>query len=194
MPKLIVGLGNPGPRYAKTRHNVGWMAVDAFARKQGCNLDRIGHHGQYGELRWTSGEKVILLKPMTYMNLSGRSVLSAARFFKIDPYDMLVVYDDMDTPVGMLRLREQGSSGGQKGVQSIIQELATQSFPRIRIGIGRPEPGWDSADWVLSGFGADDAPLVTLALERAVSAMEVFLSENFGKAMNLFNGTGPGGG
>lgn len=194
MPKLIVGLGNPGPRYAQTRHNVGWMTLDAFARKHGCSIDRTGHHGQYGELRWASGEKVVLLKPMTYMNLSGRSVVSALRFFKIAPTDLLVVYDDMDTPVGKLRLREQGSSGGQKGVQSTIQELATQSFPRIRIGIGRPASGWDSADWVLSGFSPDDAPLVALALERAVAAMEVFLTEDFVKAMNLFNTQGPGGG
>lgn len=186
MPKLIVGLGNPGARYANTRHNVGWMALDAFARKHGVGIDRNGYQGTYGEMRW-EGEKVVLLKPMTFMNLSGRSLVPAAHFYKVDLADILVVYDDLDLPPGKLRLREKGSAGGHNGMKSVIQELGSQEFPRLRIGIGRPAPGWAVIDWVLAPFGADDAATIAQVLPRSTEAIEAFLSEGPLEAMTRFN-------
>jgi len=189
MPKLIVGLGNPGARYAATRHNVGWMVLDAFARKHGVTLDRNGHHGIYGESRWgMPPEKVVLLKPMTFMNLSGRSVVSAAHFYKVAPADMLVIYDDLDLPPGKIRLREKGSAGGHNGMKSIIADMGLQDFPRLRIGIGRPLPGWEVPDWVLAPFTPDDAASIAQIVPKAVESVEVFLSEGMLKAMSLFNG------
>lgn len=187
MPKLIVGLGNPGAQYAKTRHNTGWMALEAFAQKHSAVFDRHGFEGIYGELRW-EGEKVILLKPLTYMNASGRAVAPLARFYKIPPEDMLVVYDDLDLPPGSLRMREKGSAGGHNGMKSIIQELGTQEFPRLRIGIGRPAPGWSVVDWVLAPFGEADLALINQVLPRAVEAMESFLTDGPVKAMSKYNG------
>jgi len=188
MPKLIVGLGNPGAKYANTRHNVGWMALDAFARKHGATMEKAGFQGVYGELRWGPlAEKVILLKPMTFMNLSGRSAAPVARFFKVDPADILVVYDEMDLDVGRLRLREKGSAGGHNGMKSMIQELGTQEFPRLRIGVGRPAPGWQVVDWVLTPFGPGDGATIAGALDRAVGAIESFLDDGILKAMNLYN-------
>lgn len=188
MPKLIAGLGNPGARYAATRHNVGWMLLDAFARKHGVSVDRSGFQGVYGEMRWgLDAEKVLLLKPLTYMNLSGRSVAEAARFFRIQPSDILVLFDDLDLEVGRLRLRTKGSAGGHNGMRSIIAELGTAEFPRLRIGIGRPAPGWQVVDWVLAPFGPDDAAAVAGVLPRAVEAVECFLSDGILTAMNRYN-------
>lgn len=187
MAKLIVGLGNPGTKYANTRHNVGWMALEAFAKKHGVELDRTGFHGVYGETRW-DGEKVILLKPMTYMNLSGRSVAPMMNFYKIAPADLLVIYDDLDLPPGKLRMREKGSAGGHNGMKSIIQELGTQEFPRLRLGIGRPAPGWEVVDWVLAPFGEDDAVSIAQVLPRAVEAVEAFLTDGAKIAMSKYNG------
>ncbi|HEY8346257.1 MAG TPA: aminoacyl-tRNA hydrolase [Symbiobacteriaceae bacterium] len=187
MPKLIVGLGNPGAQYANTRHNVGWMALDAFARKHGVALDRQRFHGLQGELLW-HGEKVILLKPLTYMNLSGQAVAPTVRFFKIALPDLLVVYDDLDLKPGTLRMREKGSAGGHNGMKSIIQELGTEEFPRLRIGIGRPAPGWSVVDWVLSPFGPEDQAIIAETLPRAVEAIESFLTDGPAKTMSKFNG------
>lgn len=190
MPKLIVGLGNPGAKYAGTRHNVGWMVLDAFARKHGAAVDRNGYHGVYGEMRFGgSAEKIILLKPMTYMNLSGRSVAPAVHFYKIDPADLLVIYDELDLPVGKLRMREKGSAGGHNGMKSIIQELGgVLDFSRLRVGIGRPAPGWEVPDWVLSGFGGDDAATIAAVIPKAVEAVEGFLTEGALKTMSKYNG------
>jgi peptidyl-tRNA hydrolase, PTH1 family len=186
--KLIVGLGNPGFRYAATRHNVGWMVLDAFVSKHGTTLDRTGYHGKYGEMRWqATGEKVILLKPLTFMNLSGRSVVSAAHFFKLAPTDVLVVYDDLDLPPGKLRMREKGGAGGHNGMKSIIEEFGTQDFPRLKIGIGRPAPGWEVVDWVLTPFQGDDAAAMAQTIPLAVEAVEAYLSEGPVKAMTQFN-------
>lgn len=188
MPKLIVGLGNPGAKYAHTRHNVGWWVLDAFARKHGVAFTKSGFQGVYGELRWgPRAEKVILLKPMTFMNLSGRSVVPTAHFYKIEPADILVVYDDMDLDTGRLRMRVKGSAGGHNGMKSLIQELGTQEFPRLKIGIGRPAPNWQVVDWVLTPFGADDAASVAGAMDKAVEAIETFLTDGILKAMNLYN-------
>lgn len=189
MAKLIVGLGNPGSRYAQTRHNVGWMALDAFAQKHSVALNREGHHGVWGQTYWGDArEKVVLLKPLTFMNHSGRSVAAAARFYKIPLKDILIVYDDMDLPPGRLRLREKGSAGGHNGMKSIIQELGGQEFPRLRIGIGRPAPLWSVTDWVLAPFGEDDAAEVAAVLPRAVEAIEAFLDEGIRIAMTRHNG------
>lgn len=187
--KLVVGLGNPGAKYANTRHNAGWMALDAFAKKQGVAVEKNGFHGVYGELRGgTPDERVILLKPLTYMNLSGQSVAAAARFFKIAPADMLVIYDDLDLPPGTLRMREKGGAGGHNGMKSIIQDLGTQEFPRLRLGIGRPAPGWEVVDWVLTVFGPDDAASMAATLPRAVEAVECWLADGTLKAMTKYNG------
>ncbi|MBY6276497.1 aminoacyl-tRNA hydrolase, partial [Symbiobacterium thermophilum] len=132
-------------------------------------------------------EKVILLKPLTYMNLSGRSVAQAARFYRIAPADILVLFDDLDLEPGRLRLRAKGSAGGHNGVKSVIAELGTAEFPRLRIGIGRPAPGWEVIDWVLAPFGPDDAAAVAAALPRAVEAVECFLTEGILAAMNRYN-------
>lgn len=189
MPKLLAGLGNPGDRYARTRHNVGWMVLEAFAAKHGVSIEKTGYHGIYGEMRWpSSGDKVILLKPLTFMNLSGRSVAPASSFYKVSPADMLVIYDDLDLPPGKLRLREKGSAGGHNGMKSIIQELGTQDFPRLKVGIGRPAPGWEVVDWVLGTFGPDDAATIAQVLPKAVEAVEAFLTEGPLKAMATYNG------
>jgi PTH1 family peptidyl-tRNA hydrolase len=186
LPKLIVGLGNPGARYEKTRHNIGWMALDAFAKKVGVEITKSGFQGLYGEYKYWS-EKVILLKPLTFMNLSGQSVGPAAHFYKIDPADILVIYDDMDLPTGKLRIRESGSAGGHNGMKSLIQVLGTQEFPRLRIGVGRPAPGWQVVDWVLAPFAADEQPQVAGAIEESVKAMETWLAEGTRTTMNKFN-------
>lgn len=189
MPKLIVGLGNPGEKYARTRHNVGWAVLDAFARKQGVTLDRTGFHGLYGEGRWApTGEKMILLKPLTFMNLSGRSVAPLLSFYKLTHTELLVIYDDLDLPPGKIRMREQGGSGGHNGMKSIIEQLGAEDFPRLKVGIGRPAPGWEVMDWVLAPFGADDAATVTQVIPRAVEAVEAFLTEGPVKAMTKYNG------
>ncbi|MFZ5817512.1 MAG: aminoacyl-tRNA hydrolase [Bacillota bacterium] len=188
MPKLIVGLGNPGAKYANTRHNVGWMVLDALARKHGVAMDQARFQGVTGELRWgPTAEKVILLKPMTYMNLSGHSVVPTAHFYKVEPKEILTIYDELDLEVGRLRLREKGSAGGHNGMKSIIQQLGTQEFPRLRIGIGRPAPGWEVPDWVLSPFQGDDAATIAATIPRAVEAVETFLTDGILKAMNLYN-------
>ncbi len=188
MAKLIVGLGNPGARYAATRHNIGWMLLDAFARKHGVAVEQRGFQGLYGELRWgPEAEKVLLLKPLTYMNLSGRSVAQAARFYRVNPADILVLFDDLDLEVGRLRLRAKGSAGGHNGVKSVIAELGTTEFPRLKIGIGRPAPGWEVTDWVLAPFGAEDAAAVAAVLPRAVEAVECFLTDGILAAMNRYN-------
>ncbi|HEY3369041.1 MAG TPA: aminoacyl-tRNA hydrolase [Symbiobacteriaceae bacterium] len=187
--KLIVGLGNPGAKYANTRHNVGWMALDAFAKKRGVTTDKNGFHGVYGEIRGaTPDERVILLKPLTYMNLSGQAVAAAARFFKVAQADLLVIYDDLDLAPGKLRMREKGSAGGHNGMKSIIQDLGTQEFPRLRLGIGRPAPGWEVVDWVLTSFKGDDEAAIAGALPKAVEAVECWLSEGLLQAMTRFNG------
>lgn len=189
MPKLIVGLGNPGAKYANTRHNTGWMVLDEFARKHGVAVEKAGFQGVYGEMRWgPKAERVFLLKPMTFMNLSGRSVVPLAHFYKIEPQDILVIYDDLDLEPGRLRLRGKGSAGGHNGMKSIIQELGSDQFPRLKVGIGRPAPGWQVVDWVLAPFGADDAASLAGAVPKAVESVEAFLNDGLLKAMNLYNG------
>ena len=190
MPKLIVGLGNPGPGYALTRHNVGFRVIDAFAARHGLAVTSAARKALHAEGRWRSSERFVLLKPQTYMNLSGNAVAAALQWYKATPQDLLVVYDDMDLEVGRLRLRMAGSSGGHNGVQSLI-DLIGPEFARVRIGVGRPLPGWAVVDWVLTPFTPDDQAVIAAAIERAADAVETALAEGFLKAMNLFNRNPP---
>nr|PZN45515.1 MAG: aminoacyl-tRNA hydrolase [Bacillota bacterium] len=183
---IVAGLGNPGERYAYTRHNTGFMVVDTYARKQGLAVSKSGHQALYAELR-VGEHRVVLLKPQTYMNLSGQSVAAAARWYKVEPQQVLVIYDDLDLPLGTLRLRLKGSSGGHNGVRSIIEHLGTEEFPRIRVGIGRPAAGESVVDWVLSPFTEEEKPVIAAAVERAAEALDTALRLGFVAAMNRYN-------
>ena len=149
---LVVGLGNPGDNYARTRHNVGFRVIDRLAAQLGCKVDRAKFRGLYGQTA-CKGQKLILLKPQTFMNNSGLSVMDAARFYKLPAERVIVVFDDISLDVGRLRVRADGSAGGHNGIKSIIGALNSQSFPRVKVGVGaKPHPDYDLADWVLSNF------------------------------------------
>jgi PTH1 family peptidyl-tRNA hydrolase len=182
--KLIVGLGNPGPAYAETRHNIGFQVVDLLARvhdirTRKMQFSAIVMNGALGS------EKIWLARPLTYMNESGRAVGPLLRWLKLEPADLLVVYDEIDLPLGKLRLRPDGGSAGHNGMRSIIQNLGTESFPRLRVGVGRPVGG--GVNHVLSSFSRDELPVVAQARERAVSAIACFVAEGLVTAMNRFN-------
>ena len=185
---LVVGLGNPGLNYARTRHNVGFRAVDALAEKLGVKIDRARFRGLTAQAS-AGGEKLLLLKPQTFMNLSGEAVGEAARFYKLPPERVLVISDDVSLPVGKLRIRKGGSAGGHNGLKSIIQHLGTDQFPRIKVGVGqKPHPDYDMADWVLSKFAGEDLKTITEAIRKAADAVECLIQEGPDKAMNRFNG------
>jgi PTH1 family peptidyl-tRNA hydrolase len=184
--KCFVGLGNPGPQYAKTRHNIGFMAIDRFAEKWGLTKFQNKCKGLLAEGN-VNGEKVFLLKPMTYMNLSGESVRAFLDFYKASLDDVIVLYDDLDTPYGSIRLRYQGGAGGHNGIKSIIQHAGTQVFNRIRIGISRPQPGYDIANYVLSAFTKDEFGKMEPLLDTIAEAMEYALQQPFEKTMAKFN-------
>ncbi len=185
--KLIVGLGNPGLQYAKTRHNMGFQAIDRLADRLGVLIDRERFDGQYclvSDQRF--GEHFLLLKPLTYMNLSGKAVVQLASFFKIPASDIIVCYDDLDTKPGDIRLREKGSSGGHKGMQSIIDALSTSDIKRVKVGIGK-NPLIPVVDYVLGKPSKDEAPLIDEALDRAAEALEYALFHPFEETMSRFN-------
>ena len=183
--KLIAGLGNPGGQYAETRHNVGFLLLDSLA--EDLKLDfRPKFQGLVAETQ-ISGEKIYLLKPQTFMNLSGRSVRELAQFYKLHPEDILVVYDDMDLPLGRLRMRTSGSAGGHNGIKSMLAELGTEDFWRLKIGIGRPPAGWDSARYVLSTFAKEELPTLDEVLDRGIKAVTLWAKGDGNKAMNEFN-------
>ncbi len=185
--KLIVGLGNPGLQYAKTRHNMGFQAIDRLADRLGVLIDRERFDGQYclvSDPRF--GEHFLLLKPLTYMNLSGKAVVQLASFFKIPASDIIVCYDDLDTKPGDIRLREKGSSGGHKGMQSIIDALSTSDIKRVKVGIGK-NPLIPVVDYVLGKPSKDEAPLIDEALDRAAEALEYALFRPFEETMSRFN-------
>lgn len=167
---LIAGLGNPGSRYARNRHNIGFQAVEALAQHARLEFSRSEHKAQtaHGVL---AGRRVILAKPQTWMNESGKALAPLSRFYKVPPEAMLVVYDDLDIPLGTLRFRESGSSGGHRGVESIAQHLGSQAFPRLRLGIGRPPGRMDPAAFVLQDFSADETPVVWEVLRMACGLM-----------------------
>jgi len=184
---LIVGLGNPGARYAGNRHNVGFLCVERLAAAHGLAFDR-----QQGRARVVLGtimdRRVVLAQPQTYMNNSGSAVVPLARFYQVPLERLLVVYDDLDLPLGALRLRPEGGSGGHKGMRSIIEQLGgQQAFPRLRIGIGRPPGRMDPAAYVLQDFSDEEKLLLEDALERSVGAIETWLSEGVEAAMNRYN-------
>ncbi len=185
---LIVGLGNPGREYEKSRHNCGFRAIDILASKLGCKMDKAKFQGLYCQINY-EGRKLLLLKPQTFMNLSGRSVLQLSSFFHVPPKNIIVMFDDISLTPGRLRIRADGSAGGHNGIKSIIQELGSQDFPRVKIGVGaKPHPDYDLADWVLSTFSAQEEKALQPALERAADAALAIIEQGVPEAANRFNG------
>jgi len=184
--KWIAGLGNPGAAYQGTRHNIGFMVIDELARRWGISVTQNKCKALIGEGH-VQGQKVALIKPMTYMNLSGESVRSFIDYFKADLADGIIVYDDMDTEVGKIRLRYQGSAGGHNGIKSLIQHLDTQTFNRVRMGVSRPQPGMNIADYVLSVFPKSERDQLTAMIEQACDAIEYSLKSHFEDTMGKFN-------
>ena len=185
---LIVGLGNPGREYEKTRHNAGFRAIDVLADSLGCKIDKAKFQGLYGQANY-KGKKIMLLKPQTYMNLSGESVGEAARFYKIPPEHVLVISDDISLATGKLRIRPSGSAGGHNGLKSIIQHLGSDQFPRIKVGVGSPQHAeHDIVDWVIGKPMGEDAKVLTQALEKAAEAVSAVIAQGPQKAMNKFTG------
>ena len=185
---LIVGLGNPGSKYDGTRHNVGYAALDVLAEKLHLRVDRIKFQGLMAQGSY-EGMKVILLKPTTYMNLSGQSVSAAARFYKIPPEHIIVLSDDISLDPGRLRVRKNGSAGGHNGLKSIIASLGSQEFPRIKIGVGaKPHPDYDLADWVLGTFPKEQKKLMEETYEKAANAALLLMEKGTEAAANRYNG------
>lgn len=183
--KIIVGLGNPGSEYSATRHNVGFMAVDELARRWGISSWKKRNQALVAEYR--AEEPVVLIKPQTYMNLSGVAVGELARWYKVPPEDIIVIFDDMDLAIGRLRLRTKGGSGGHRGIESLLTHLAKDSFARVRIGIDRPPTNWQVVDYVLSQFTPEEQPLLKEAILRAGEAAECIIKQGMIKAMNVYN-------
>ena len=188
---LIVGLGNPGREYERTRHNCGFRAVELLADTLGCKIDKAKFQGLYGQVNY-GNKKLLLLKPQTYMNLSGRSVLQLSAYFHIPPQNIIVLFDDISLEPGRLRIRADGSAGGHNGIKSIIQELGSQSFPRVKIGVGsKPNPEYDLADWVLSTFSAQEEKALAVSLKNAADATLAIIDHGVPEAANRFNGSHP---
>ncbi len=185
---LIVGLGNPGAKYDRTRHNAGFRALDSLSRKLSCRVDKGKFQSLTGQCGF-QGLKLVLLKPQTYMNLSGDAVAQAARFYKLPPERIIVLYDDISLDPGRLRIRADGSAGGHNGMKSIIARLGTQEFPRVKIGVGaKPHPEYDLADWVLSTFSAQEEKALDPIWEKAAEAALAVATLGTEKAANQFNG------
>ena len=188
---LIVGLGNPGSAYDRTRHNAGFRAIDVLAESLGCNIDKGKFQGLYGQTSY-NGKKLLLLKPQTFMNLSGRSVLQRSAYFQIPPQRIIVLFDDISLEPGRLRIRGDGSAGGHNGIKSIIGELGSQDFPRVKIGVGaKPHPEQDLADWVLSTFSAGEEKALQTSLPKAAEAALCIVEHSIQEAANRFNGFRP---
>lgn len=183
--KLVVGLGNPGSEYAWSRHNAGWLALDACIRQTGQGEPRMKYSGAFWPASQVQGEKVAFLKPLTYMNLSGKSVIEAVRYHDIEPHDLLVIFDDAAIPFGTLRYRSSGSAGGQKGMISILGSMGTLDVPRIRIGIGSPDPRIEMADWVLGKFQKDQIDLWPGIEDLVWDAFKRWLSGRAGEGFTL---------
>lgn len=184
---IVAFLGNPGIKYNGTRHNAGFMAADAMEKKLGVSINKM----RFKALTQTvdiSGKKVLLMKPQTYMNLSGDAIVQAANFYKVPPERVIVVSDETALPIGRLRIRRGGSAGGHNGLKSVIARLGTDQFPRIRLGVGdKPHPDYDMADWVLSAFKGQDAADMELVAKQAADAVECYITEGADRAMNKFN-------
>lgn len=187
---LVVGLGNPGKKYENTRHNTGFLVMDTLCREHGVSCDRSRFRALTGEAV-LGGKRVLLLKPQTFMNLSGEAVREAAAFYKIPPERVLVIFDDISLPVGTLRIRAKGSSGGQNGVKNIIAQLGSEQFPRIKVGIGgKPHPDYDLADWVLSSFRPEEQEAMQDAAKRAAAAVSELIEHGVPSAVQKYNGKG----
>lgn len=184
---LVVGLGNPGKQYEGTRHNAGFLALDTIAQKHHTEIKRIKFKGTVGECV-LGGKKVLLLKPSTYMNLSGQSVQEAMQFYKLPPEKVLVIFDDINLDPGKLRIRRKGSDGGHNGMKNIIYLAGSDQFPRIKLGVGKkPHPDYNLADWVLSRFTDKEMDSLSTALEKAAAAAELIVRGDTDRAMNLYN-------
>ena len=186
---LIVGLGNPGKDYERTRHNCGFRVIDLLAESLSCKVDKSKFQGLYGQTIY-AGKKLFLLKPQTFMNLSGRSVLQLSAYYGIPPQRIIVLFDDISLPVGRLRTRCNGSAGGHNGIKSIIAELGSQEFPRVKIGVGgKPHADADLAEWVLSGFSANEETDLQSTLEHAAEAALCIIDRGVAEAANRYNGS-----
>ena len=186
---LIVGLGNPTKQYEGTRHNVGFETIDRIAAENQIRVEEKKHKALYGS-GYIEGEKVILAKPQTFMNLSGESVRELSDYYKIPAENIIVIYDDISLDVGQLRIREKGSAGGHNGIKNIILHLGTEVFPRIKVGVGEKPKGWDLADYVLGRFGKEDREAVQKAVKMASEAAALIVEGQIDAAMNQFNGKG----
>ncbi len=185
---LIVGLGNPGREYEQTRHNCGFRAIDILAEKLGCKIDKLRFQGLYTQTNY-QGKKLLLLKPQTFMNLSGRSVLQLSAYFRVPPARIIVLYDDISLEPGRLRVRSEGSAGGHNGIKSVIAELGSQEFPRVKIGVGaKPHPDYDLVDWVMSAFSANEEKALGPALKNAADAALSIIDRGVPQTANLYNG------
>jgi len=184
---LVVGLGNPDRKYALTRHNSGFLCVDEIAREKGFKVDRLKFKSLTAQTV-ISGKSVIVMKPSTYMNNSGIAVMEAAKFYKIKPENIIVIFDDISLDVGKMRIRRKGTDGGHNGIKSIIYHLQSDSFPRIKIGVGKkPNPEYDLADWVLSRFTGDEQKQLLAVFENCSKAVELIIDGKIDEAMNKFN-------
>ena len=184
---IIVGLGNPGKEYEKTRHNAGFIAIDKISEKYDCTVSKMKYKALIGECN-ISGKRVLLMKPQTFMNLSGEAVTQAMSFYKIPPENVVVVFDDISLDVGRMRVRRKGSDGGQRGMRSIIGLSGSDKFPRVKIGIGeKPNPNWQLADWVLSRFTKSELEILDKVTDNACGAVEYIVTGDIDKAMAEFN-------
>ena len=185
---LIVGLGNPGKEYTNTRHNCGFRAIDLLAEKLGCKIDKGKFQGLFGQTTY-QGRKLFLLKPLTYMNASGLSVLQLSAYYAIPPSRIIVLFDDISLDPGRLRIRADGSAGGHNGIKSLIRELGTEAFPRVKIGVGaKPHPQMDLADWVLSTFNAAEQKTINATLPYAADAALSIIERDIPETANRYNG------
>ena len=184
---LIVGLGNPGKKYETTRHNAGFMCIDTLSREENTDVKKLKFHALISEC-YIDSHKVIVMKPQTMMNNSGLAIKECAQFYKIAPENVIVIYDDISLEPGKLRIRRKGSAGGHNGIKSIIAHLGTESFPRVKIGVGaKPHPDYDLIDWVLGSFPKEDLKLVNEACEKAYNAIKIIMTGDIDAAMSKFN-------
>ncbi|HEX2945688.1 MAG TPA: aminoacyl-tRNA hydrolase [Clostridia bacterium] len=184
---VIAGLGNPGNKYENTRHNVGFITIDLLSSKYGIKVNKVRHKALTGE-GTIAGERVLLVKPQTFMNLSGESIRDIAEWYKLPMENIIIIYDDVDLPAGTIRIRPKGSSGTHNGMKSVIYQLQSDEFPRIRIGVGKAPEGWDLADYVLGRFDKDEAAIMGESTQRAADAAAAIVSDGVTAAMNKFNG------
>jgi peptidyl-tRNA hydrolase, PTH1 family len=185
---LIIGLGNPGREYELTRHNIGFLTIDRLAERWDVKVNKYKSKALIGEYR-IANEKVVLVKPQTFMNLSGNAVRSVYQFYKLPIEQLLVIYDDMDLPFGFIRIRKSGGSSGQKGMKSIIEQLGTEEFPRIRVGIGRPTGKMNSVDFILNKFKSSENKELSIILDTCADAVECFIEKGIDTTMNRYNGS-----